>query len=226
MGTENSIHPAIMVFGVVGMLIFQSRFYVQWMVSEYHGKSVMPPAFWYLSSIGSIMLMTFGIVTQSPLGVLSHNINIVIYIRNIVHIWREKGFLTPGRSKALHIGMGIIALIGISFLVRTWLLEWDVQQEKPKVEALVEWGWLLLGVIGAGLFASRMIIQWIATERKKKSVVPNVFWYISFVAALLVTASFVHRAEWIFAVGSGLNLLIYCRNIWFIYQGKQDELQN
>ena len=172
------------------------------------------------------MLMAFGILTQSPLGVLSHNINIVIYIRNIVHIWREKGYLTPARSKALHILMGIIALVGIGFLIRTWLLEWDAQQEKPESEALVEWGWLLVGVIGTGLFGLRMIIQWIATEKKKKSVVPNVFWYISLIAALLVTAHFFHRAEWIFAVGSGLTLLIYSRNIWFIYQGKQDELQD
>ena len=71
----------------------------------------------------------------------------------------------------------------------------------------------------------RMIIQWIATEKQKKSVVPNVFWYLSCMAALLSTAAFVHRAEWIFAVGSGLTILIYSRNIWFILQGKQEELQ-
>ncbi len=219
------LHPAITIFGIVGMIIFHSRFYVQWMVSEYHGKSVMPPVFWYLSSVGSVLLMIFGILTQSPLGVLNHNINIVIYIRNIVHIWREKGYLTSGRSMALHIAMGIIALIGISFLVRTWLLEWGVQQEKPKDEALKEWGWLLVGVMGTGLFGLRMIVQWIATEKEKKSVVPKSFWYLSFVAALLSTAAFVHRAEWIFAIGSGLTLLIYSRNIWFILQGKEDEVQ-
>ena len=218
------LHPAITIFGIVGMIIFHSRFYAQWMVSEYHGKSVMPPVFWYLSSVGSVLLMVFGILTQSPLGVLNHNINIVIYIRNIVHIWREKGYLTSGRSKDLHIAMGIIALIGISFLVRTWLLEWGVQQEKPKDEALKEWGWLLVGVIGTGLFGLRMIVQWIATEKEKKSVVPKSFWYLSFVAALLSMAAFVHRAEWIFAIGSGFTLLIYSRNIWFILQGKEDEV--
>jgi lipid-A-disaccharide synthase-like uncharacterized protein len=220
-----AIHPAITIFGIVGMILFQSRFFVQWMVSEYHKKSVMPPAFWYLSSLGSVSLMEFAILTQSPLGVLNHCINIVIYIRNIVHIWREKGYLTPGRSKALHIAMSIIALTGLAFLIRTWALEWGVQQEKPTEEALVEWGWLLVGVIGTGLFGIRMIIQWIATEKQKKSVVPNVFWYLSCMAALLSTAAFVHRAEWIFAVGSGLTLLIYGRNIWFILQGKQEELQ-
>ena len=224
MGTEDLIYTAITVFGIVAMLIFQSRFYVQWLVSEYHGKSVMPPMFWYLSSIGSIMLMAYGILIQSPVGVLGHSINIVIYVRNIVHIWREKGWLTPTRSKALHIGMGIITLVGLSFLVRTWVLEWDVQQGNPKEKAMVEWAWLLVGVIGTGLFGLRMIIQWIATEKQKKSVVPNVFWYISFIAAILLTASFAHRAEWIFAVGSGLTLLIYSRNIWFIYKGKQNEL--
>ncbi len=226
MGTDNSIHPGITVFGIVGMLIFSSRFYVQWLISEYHGKSVVPPIFWYLSSLGSIMLMAFGILTQSPLGVLNHCINIVIYIRNIVHIWREKGFLTPARSKALHIGMGIIALVGVTFLFRTWFLEWEVQQEKPKEEALVEWGWLLVGVIGTGLFGLRMIVQWVVTEKQKKSVVPNIFWVISVVAALLSTSAFVHRAEWIYAVGSGLTLLIYSRNIWFVYWGTPDEVED
>lgn len=224
MGTELSIHPALMVFGLAGMLIFNSRFYVQWMVSEYHGKSVMPSVFWYLSAVGSVLLMTFGILTQSPLGVLSHSINIVIYIRNIVHIWKEKGLLTPARSKALHVGMSMIALVGIAFLVRTWMLEWDVQQEKPKEEAFIEWGWLLLGVCGTALFGSRMIIQWIATEKQKQSVVPNLFWHISFVAALLSAAAFVHRAEWIFALGSVFALLIYSRNLWFIYRGTKDDV--
>ena len=66
------------LFGVAGGLIFYGRFYVQWIASERAGRSVMPVAFWYMSSAGSVMLVAYAFALQSPLGALGQTFNIVI----------------------------------------------------------------------------------------------------------------------------------------------------
>ena len=74
--------------GIAGGLIFYGRFYVQWIASERAGKSVMPIVFWYMSSVGSVLLMMFAFVSQSPVGALGQSFNLVVYSRNLIHIWR------------------------------------------------------------------------------------------------------------------------------------------
>ena len=60
-------------------------------------------------------------------------------------------------------------------------------------------------------------VQWIATEAKRKSVVPPTFWHLSVAASLLQLACFVQRHEWVYAAGMVATLLVYLRNLWFIY---------
>lgn len=220
MGEEFS-KTAIMALGVTGAVIFYGRFIVQWIVSEYHKKSVMPTLFWYMSALGSVLLLVFGILDQSLLGILGQNINIIIYGRNISHLWRERGLLTPFKSVMLHSVMFVIATIGLIFVVRLGFLEWEVQGTKSPVESTIGWAWLFVGLLGQALFASRFIIQWIATEKQQRSVVPNIFWVISFAAALFQCSAFIQREKWVFAVGMAITLFIYSRNIWFVYWKKE-----
>lgn len=220
MGDEFS-KTAVMALGITAASIFYGRFIVQWIASEYHKKSVMPTLFWYMSAFGSVLLLTFGILDQSLLGTIGQNINVVIYGRNIAHIWRERGTLTPMTSAILHLTMFSIATIGLIFVVRFAFLEWAVQNDKDPVESKIGWAWLAVGLLGQALFALRFILQWIATEKQKRSVVPNIFWIISLVAALLQCAAFIQRAKWIFAIGMAITVFIYTRNIWFVYWGKE-----
>jgi lipid-A-disaccharide synthase-like uncharacterized protein len=76
--------------------------------------------------------------------------------------------------------------------------------------------WLAIGFAGQLLFASRFLVQWIQSERLKRSVVPLAFWYFSIGggAALLVYA--VHRIDPVFILGQALGLFIYVRNLWLI----------
>lgn len=78
--------------------------------------------------------------------------------------------------------------------------------------------WLTIGFLGQGLFSMRFIVQWIKSERMKRSVVPLAFWYFSLAggAALLVYA--LHRSDPVFIVGQGLGIFIYLRNLWLIYR--------
>jgi lipid-A-disaccharide synthase-like uncharacterized protein len=65
----------------------------------------------------------------------------------------------------------------------------------------------------------------ITTEKHKRSIVPNIFWIISLIAALLQCSAFVQREKWIFAIGMAITVLIYSRNIWFVYWKKEAPAQ-
>ena len=207
---------AWIAFGVTGMVIFYGRFYVQWIASERQKKSVIPVAFWYMSSVGSVMQFIYAVHRVSPGAAFGQCFNIVIYMRNLVHIWRERGRLTQSLNVAAHALAGLIAAVAVVFMLMTWLSEYKANQSIEAAQAARNWFWL--GVWGAGqlLFFLRFAIQWLVSEMKRKSVIPPVFWYFSLAAAILQTAAFVQRQDWIFAVGMGSNILVYARNVVFI----------
>ncbi len=203
--------------GIVGGVLFFGRFYVQWIASELRRESVMPLAFWYMSACGSLMLLTYAVLTRSPVGAIGHNLNIVIYGRNLAHIWRRKGRLSPARNKALHVAMFAIVIVATVFVVQTWYREYQVNQDAGADAARATWLWLAVGLLGQAMFAARFLVQWIATERKRESVIPVSFWYLSFGAAALQASAFVQRGEWVFVVGMLSTMFIYARNLYFVH---------
>jgi len=80
-----------LVFGLVAQLLFAGRFLVQWIASERAGKSVMPFAFWIFSMGGGIMTLIYGIVRREPVIIFGQGLATIIYVRNIVLIFRERG---------------------------------------------------------------------------------------------------------------------------------------
>ncbi|MBI5092957.1 MAG: lipid-A-disaccharide synthase N-terminal domain-containing protein [Candidatus Hydrogenedentes bacterium] len=206
------------LFGLAGQLTFQGRFYLQWIASERKKKSVIPVAFWYLSCVGTLMLLVFAVYTQSPVGALSNGLNIVIYARNLVHIWRNAGKLTKQMHTAIHGIVAVIALVAVYFVARVWLLEYDITKHASAGEAQKTWFWIAVGATGTLLFGCRFIIQWIATERARASVIPTAFWYFSVVATVLQFIGYIPRKEWVFALGSVMGIVIYARNLWFIHK--------
>ena len=82
----------------------------------------------------------------------------------------------------------------------------------------MEKGWLALGFIAQGMFSARFLVQWIASERAGRSVVPLSFWLLSVAggASLLVYA--VWRKDPVFILGQGCGLVVYARNLYLIYR--------
>jgi lipid-A-disaccharide synthase-like uncharacterized protein len=81
--------------------------------------------------------------------------------------------------------------------------------------------WLVIGFVGQALFSARFIVQWIKSEREKKSVFPIAFWYFSIGGGVTLLAYAVYRQDPVFIVGQLSGLLIYFRNLYFvIYQRK------
>jgi lipid-A-disaccharide synthase-like uncharacterized protein len=79
---------------------------------------------------------------------------------------------------------------------------------------------LLLGFVGQGAFGLRFFVQWIASERARASVIPEVFWWLSIAGGVLLLLYGWALLAWPIILGQGLNCLIYGRNLVFIRAGK------
>lgn len=76
--------------------------------------------------------------------------------------------------------------------------------------------WVILGLVAQALFMMRFVVQWVASERAKRSVVPIAFWFFSLGGGALLTIYAIQRQDPVFILGQGLGLLIYIRNLWLI----------
>ena len=78
--------------------------------------------------------------------------------------------------------------------------------------------WLAVGFLGQALFSARFLVQWLSSERQKRSVVPLAFWYFSVAGGATLLAYAIHRQDPVFIVGQGAGLFIYLRNLQLIYR--------
>lgn len=81
--------------------------------------------------------------------------------------------------------------------------------------------WLGLGFTAQFLFASRFIIQWIASERAGRSIIPVLFWYLSIVGGALLLLYAIWRRDPVFILGQSTGLLVYGRNLYLIHRERR-----
>jgi lipid-A-disaccharide synthase-like uncharacterized protein len=86
---------------------------------------------------------------------------------------------------------------------------------------LPEWMVLAFGFSGQALFSARFLIQWIASERSRKSVVPVLFWYLSLGGGITLFLYALYRKDPVFMIGQAFGLVVYARNLWLIRKEKQ-----
>lgn len=80
--------------------------------------------------------------------------------------------------------------------------------------------WLILGYLGQALFFSRFLVQWVASERAGRSVVPVSFWFLSIAGGLILLAYSIWRKDPVFILGQSCGALIYARNLMLIRKEK------
>ncbi len=73
--------------------------------------------------------------------------------------------------------------------------------------------WLLVGLLGQAMFSSRFLIQWIASERKKQSVMPTAFWWFSLAGGLCLLSYATFRGDPVFILGQSAGMVVYFRNL-------------
>ena len=84
--------------------------------------------------------------------------------------------------------------------------------------------WLTIGFIGQGLFSARFLVQWLASERQKRSVIPEAFWYLSLAGGLTLLIYAIHLKDPVFILGQSVGSFIYLRNLYFIRRNKKKDL--
>ena len=76
--------------------------------------------------------------------------------------------------------------------------------------------WELTAFVGEAVFGGRFILQWLMSEKKKQSYIPELFWYMSIVGSVILLAYFVHKASLAMIIAFSLQILIYGRNLQLI----------
>jgi lipid-A-disaccharide synthase-like uncharacterized protein len=84
----------------------------------------------------------------------------------------------------------------------------------------LDW-WVLLGFVAQGLFAMRFLVQWIASERAGRSVIPLAFWLFSIGGGLLLLVYALYRKDPVFIAGQAFGVFVYLRNIHFVLRERK-----
>jgi lipid-A-disaccharide synthase-like uncharacterized protein len=84
--------------------------------------------------------------------------------------------------------------------------------------------WLSVGMLGQLLFMMRFIVQWIHSEKHKKSIIPTSFWYFSLIGGLAVLAYGIHKLEPVIILGQLPGTIVYTRNLILIYRHQKTQL--
>ena len=83
--------------------------------------------------------------------------------------------------------------------------------------------WVGLGLLGQVLFTGRMVVQWLASEKAKRSVIPTAFWWMSLGGASMLIVYFIWRVDIVGIIGQSTGWFIYVRNLWFIHAKSEAE---
>ncbi len=87
----------------------------------------------------------------------------------------------------------------------------------------IHFGWLVLGLVGQAMFSTRFLIQWIASERRKQSVVPLAFWWFSLAGGLCLLSYALFRADPVFILGQSAGMIVYFRNLVLLRRNRLAE---
>jgi len=79
---------------------------------------------------------------------------------------------------------------------------------------------ILVGYVAQALFAMRFVVQWIASERAGRSVVPTSFWVFSIGGGLMLLGYAIYRKDPVFIIGQAFGVFVYLRNLQFVIRGK------
>jgi lipid-A-disaccharide synthase-like uncharacterized protein len=84
-----------------------------------------------------------------------------------------------------------------------------------------DWG-IIIGYVAQIMFAMRFVVQWVASERAGRSVVPTAFWVFSFGGGIMLLGYALYRKDPVFIIGQAFGVFVYLRNLQFVLRGQGD----
>jgi lipid-A-disaccharide synthase-like uncharacterized protein len=76
--------------------------------------------------------------------------------------------------------------------------------------------WVVLGLVAQAMFTMRFVVQWIASERQGRSVIPIAFWFFSIGGGVLLLGYALYRKDIVFILGQGFGVFVYVRNLYLV----------
>lgn len=88
----------------------------------------------------------------------------------------------------------------------------------------VDYLWLAIGFIGQGIFSARFVVQWLISEKVKRSVIPVAFWYLSLFGGLTLLVYSIYKQDPVFILGQSTGVFIYARNLYLIQRERSSRM--
>lgn len=92
------------------------------------------------------------------------------------------------------------------------------------IERPEQLAWVAVGLAGEAIFAGRMLVQWIQSERRRESVVSPIFWWMSLVGSAMLIVYFCWRRDLVGVIGQ-FAIFIYVRNLMLIARSRRSQLE-
>jgi lipid-A-disaccharide synthase-like uncharacterized protein len=201
--------------GWAGQAVFTWRVLEQWIASERAKRTVVPPSFWTWSLIGTALLLVYVLHRQDPPFLVALLVNGFIYGRNLRFSMRSPG--APPRGSPLVpvlLGVLVFGLVAAYATLRQHpIVRFDDAPVAGKSVGDPSPIWLAVGFLGALLWSSRFVVQWWASERQGRSVMPESFFWVSLGGSVLLFTYALHRVDWVLMAAYALNPIPYARNI-------------
>ena len=190
--------------GWVGQGIFTIRILHQWLASEKAKKSVVPVGFWWWSLAATFLLLVYQGHRRDPVFAVGLLINCAIYLRNLRMATRPASSHARPPSGLAPVLWGLAAFGGV--MAFSALAEREIRLDPAPF-------WTVLGFSGQAVWSSRFVVQWHASERAGRSVLPASFFWMSIVGAVTLFAYAVKREDWVMMAAYALNPIPYARNL-------------
>ncbi|NPA67892.1 MAG: lauroyl acyltransferase [Chlorobi bacterium] len=194
----------IYLTGFCAQLLFSARLLVQWILSEKVKKVLTPELFWELSLAASFLMFAYGWMRDDFAIMLGQTLTYFIYIRNmqIQKTWKK----LPLTVRFI-VYTFPVAVIFYSFnnnqtdIIRLF-------KNKNIPPELIIWG-----SVAQVIFTLRFVYQWIISEHKNKSQLPEGFWILSLTGSFMILIYAVIRKDPVLFIGQIFGFIIYLRNI-------------
>lgn len=192
------------LIGLIAQAAFAGRMIVQWVMSEKAKTVVNPAMFWWLSLLGSFMMSFYGALREDFAILLAQTVSFYIYIYNL-RLKRELGRF--GRL------VPVLIMLSPPVMIISQTGDFATFVEHFLNGQTIGYGWLLFGLVGQFLFSFRFVYQMFVSHRRKESVLPPAFWYISLMAAIMVQIYGIYRLDVVLILGQVGGMVTYVRNI-------------
>ena len=202
-----------LIVGFIGQGLFSARFVIQWLATEKNRKSVVPLAFWYFSIAGSLTLLAYALFRKDPVFVLGQTFGVFIYLRNLY-------FIKPEVVKKLIAAISLVVVAILSYLFTSGYVSPEQIKELRSNNTTKDTIWQVIGFVGQIMFSMRFILQWLASEKQKQSVMPVSFWYFSMIGSVTLLSYAVYQKDPVFILGQSFGMIVYLRNLFFIFKSK------